>query len=154
MYNMKKRFIWGVAIAIVLAIGLWAYNHEKVVAPVLQNQGEAATPASEKFTWSFAEAPMDESTSAPMTKVTLIAESTNKAYSVGTYMGSCAVIESSQWNLLQGEKTGVICWWAGGGKEIAIFPENGKFVLKIGDIEEATEETQGFRGNFKALLEI
>jgi hypothetical protein len=106
------------------------------------------------LSWSFEEIPAPDETSGPQTKVTLTAEGNGQKYDVGTYTGSCSVIEASAWQLLENEKTGVICWWAGGGNEIGVFEESGKLVIKTGDTEEASGESEGFRGNFKLLLPL
>jgi|SRR3989344_1254172 len=75
-------------------------------------------------------------------------------YRIGTFDGSCFVIEESSWTLVENEKSGVICWWAGGGSEIGVFDEGGKLVLKQGSLEEGDAETPGFRGDFQTFLEL
>ena len=58
------------------------------------------------------------------------------------------------WSLYESEKTGVICWWAGGGSDIGIFEEGGKLVLKVGSLDEGSAEIPGFRGNFQTIATI
>lgn len=89
---------------------------------------------------------------APLTMVALRVNGEQRA--IGVYDGSCAVIEESQWQLMENEVSGVICWFAGGGKEIGVFREGEQFVVKEGDVDEGSAETEGFRGNFKALIAL
>ncbi len=89
---------------------------------------------------------------APMTAVELQIDEEKRT--VGTYEGSCFVIEESEWKLYEGEISGVICWWAGGGTEIGIFEENGVRVVKVGTIEEGSPEEPGIRGNFETLFAL
>lgn len=73
---------------------------------------------------------------------------------VGTYPGSCSIVEDSSWPLLENELTGVICWFAGGGSEVGVFYEDGKRVVKVGALEEGTAETEGFRGDFETAFAL
>lgn len=147
-------------LAIVAGAGGWAYYRQADPSPMAQLQGsqepssDNASDAAGKLAWSFTESAPEDPMAGPQTAVMLIAEGTGRTYDLGTYAGSCSSIEATQWQLLAGEKTGAICWWAGGGTEIGIFEENGKLVVKAGDLEESTEETSGLRGNFKTLFEI
>lgn len=102
-------------------------------------------PVRQEFTWEFVEAGQRPS-GAPSTRVTL--KIAGVPVDLGTYVGSCFAIPGSAWELLPNEVTGAICYWAGAGKEIGVFEEGGTLVLKEGDIEEATAETEGIRGNF------
>jgi hypothetical protein len=138
------------------AVGYWAYTTGLIsfTTQPAQPASPAAPTDPGKLTWSFQDVPTNDPVSGPQTKVTLTAAGTGKKYDAGTHTGSCFVIETSAWKLLPGEKTGAICWWAGGGTEIGVFEESGKLVIKSGDIEESTEETPGFRGNFKFLFEL
>jgi hypothetical protein len=154
--NKKNLIAAGVAVVLLAGIaGYFGYNTGLNLGTAqVEKKADAPAAAPGQLSWSFEEiAPQDEA-SAPQTKVTLTAEGNGQKYEVGTYNGSCSVIEGSSWQLLEGEKTGVICWWAGGGNEIAVFEEDGKLVVKTGDIEEGNEETEGFRGNFKLLLPL
>lgn len=88
----------------------------------------------------------------PTTKVSLTAN--GKTYDLGSYMGGCSVIETSSWTLLEGEKSGALCWAPGGGTELGIFSENGKWVVKKGTADEGNAETPGSRGNFTTLVTL
>jgi hypothetical protein len=108
--------------------------------------------SEKELSWKLVDAGMEESISAPKTSVVLSVD--GKDQEIGTYIGSCFDIADSSWALLENEKTGVICYWAGGGKEIGVFEENNKLIIKTGDLEEGSEETPGFRGNFIELRKI
>jgi hypothetical protein len=108
---------------------------------------ECSTPA---FVWTFNK---DESGDVPMTSVSLQVSS-GKKYLAGNYEGSCSEISNSSWPLLSGEKSGVICWWAGAGTELGIFEENNQLVVKKGILEEGDAETAGVRGNFQPLFKL
>ncbi len=132
---------------IILGLGMAAKN--SIGKDAAGPQGKVS---GEQFTWSFQNAGTEEETGAPMTVVTLRAD--GAPYEVGTYQGSCAVIEGSGWELQENELSGAICWFAGGGTEIGVFREGGKIIVKTGQLDEGSAEEPGFRGNFKALIEL
>jgi len=99
--------------------------------------------------WAFDPAGTDES-DAPLTSVSVIAA--GKTYDAGTYQGSCFTVADSSWELLPGELTGAICWWAGAGTEVGLFEEGDELVVKRGYLEEGTEETGPTRGEFSTLF--
>lgn len=134
----NKILIAVVVIAALLGIGWYVMT---------QPSGLGST-----YEWQFSEVGTDENTGAPRTSVTLL--SGGKVYSAGTYEGSCSEIEKSSWELQSGEKTGVICWFAGGSSEIGVFEEGGKTVVKMGELSEGDAETPGFRGNFQTIFEL
>jgi hypothetical protein len=103
-----------------------------------------------QFSWQLSEMP--EKDGIPQTAVAL--KINEEVRPLGTYEGSCAEITGSSWTLLEGEVTGVICWWAGGGEEIAVFSEQGRYAVKQGQLDEGTEEAPGTRGNFSTLFEV
>lgn len=141
--------IWGGIIVLILVIigAVWLIN---TPAPAAEN---SATQSDKKvFTWNISELGENPDSGAPRTSVTLT--SGGKTYPVGEFNGSCAEIDGTSWPLVEGEKTGVICWWAGGGSEAGIFEEDGKTVLKVGILEEGTAETPGFRGGFQTIATI
>jgi hypothetical protein len=83
----------------------------------------------------------------PQTKVQLFVG--DEPREVGTYAGTCVAQEN---DLLPGETEKNICWYAGGGYELGVFAEDGKAVLKIGEVGEGDAENAGFRGNFKTVM--
>ncbi|MES2994565.1 MAG: hypothetical protein V4681_00815 [Patescibacteria group bacterium] len=99
--------------------------------------------AAEDFSWKFEDA--GEKDGAPQTTVTLMHGTESKK--VGTYTGSCAELAAE--NLQPGQVSGVLCWFAGGGDEIGVFEEGGEYVVKVGQQEESTAESNGFRGDFR-----
>jgi hypothetical protein len=106
----------------------------------------------EKYVWTFKDKGTKGDANAPQTEVTL-------AYSggvrtIGTFEGTCAAIDRSEWQLLPGEKSGVICWFAGGGEEIGVFEGKDSLVVKVGTVEEGDAETPGGRSNFKTILSL
>ena len=103
-----------------------------------------------KISWKFKDAKVKNN--IPQTNVELVIG--DKKYPLGTYEGSCSDIASSSWKLLDGEKSGAICWYAGGGTEIGIFEATSTLDVKKGIIEEGDGETGGTRGNFEALLSL
>lgn len=108
------------------------------------NTEVATTTQTQSYAWTFNDKGEDAS-GMPSTEVSL------NGKVVGTYSGRCSVIKDTSWKLLDGEKDGVICWWAGGGDEIGVF-EGG--IVKTGDLSEGDAETAGTRGNFKTLFTI
>ena len=145
---MSKVIIFSLIVLVVMA-GLLFWQQK--------NKEEAKAPTLE---WVTEDAGTDESIAAPFTKVSLKVAGVERE--IGTYLGSCfeigtsawALESESDWPLLDNEISGVLCWFAGGGKEIGVFEEEGKLVVKTGDVEEGTAEGGDFRGNYKTVFEI
>lgn len=106
-----------------------------------------------EFSWQFVEAGTADDGFVPLTAITL-QTSSGGSYALGTYEGTCADMVTSSWELSENEIAGAICWFAGGGKEIGVFQKNDELVVMVGDIEEGTAETEGFRGNFSEVLTL
>ena len=105
------------------------------------------------LSWKFNAKGEDSNTHAPKTEVVLVTP--KGSYTIGTYTGSCSEVSANTaWKLLTGEVEGVICYFAGGGTEVGVFNEGAKQVVKVGDVEEGSAESAGFRGNFKTVLEL
>jgi len=114
---------------------------------------ETDTPEVGGYQWQMTE--LGESTTIPgmpRTNVALAYE--GETYPVGEYDGACFVMNGSGWTLLEDEVSGVICWWAGGGKEIGIFEEDNSLVVKEGELDEGSAEIPGFRGDWKTLFTL
>lgn len=139
---MNTKVSIGIIIAALLVAGgyIW-YARTHLAAPT--------SPLVDEFTWSFLDRGVEASSSIPKTDVALRIAGVDVP--LGTYDGSCFAVAGSQWPLLQGEVSGAICYWAGGGREIGVFEEGGKLVLKQGDVDEGDAETPGTRGNFVPL---
>jgi len=141
--------LWIAVVVLILAViaGAWLIMTPGPTAPT------DAISETRVFTWNITE--LGEHPSAPGIPRSVVAlTSGGKTYPIGEFDGSCFEIEGTAWTLYEGEKTGVVCWWAGGGSEVGVFEENGKFVVKQGDLDEGTAETPGVRGNFRTILTI
>lgn len=142
-----------VIIVIVLIIG-FVLMRQKAQAPAPEGEQVATTTSQMNgeptFAWRFSTAESGDGL-APRTQVDLIAN--GEVYNAGVYAGTCA--EIAEENLLPGERSGVLCWWAGGGDEIGVFvDEDLNYTLLHGFQEEGTAESEGFRGDFKLIAEI
>jgi hypothetical protein len=139
--------IWGgiVVFVLVLAGLVWL-----IVTPGPQDE---AVSGKRSFVWNITE--LGEHPSAPgIPRAGVTLTTGGRTYPIGEFNGSCAEIDGTSWTLYEGEKTGVICWWAGGGSEVGIFEEDGTIVVKEGQLDEGSAETPGFRGNFKTILTL
>jgi hypothetical protein len=152
-----KRAAWmWVIVGIVIFGGLgYALSGTQVIAP-LQGENEEVkepTPSEEgfrpSFLWEFFPAGDDE-LGTPRTSVTLSIN--GEVHEVGTFDGSCLVVNGSSWELVENELTGVICWFAGGGDEVGVFYEEGEYVVKQGVLEEGAEGESGMRGSYETLF--
>ena len=112
---------------------------------------DATSEDKHSVVWKFDDAGTAKDGSSK-TKVTVIWD--GAAHDAGTYEGSCSEIDGSAGTLQDGEVSGALCWFAGAGDEIGIFDDNGQFVLKHGEQQEPSGESQGFRGNFKTILTL
>jgi hypothetical protein len=137
---------------ILLTVALVALGAVAAVAFINYKSEVSKQQASQSYAWTFKDKGEEAGTGAPLTEVSLTYGNITKV--VGTYQGSCAVIDGATWKLLVGEKSGVICWFAGGGSEIGIFDENGKTVLKVGGVEEGDAETPGSRAQFRTVMSL
>ena len=121
--------------------------------PVATDTNLATANEKVVFTWSITE--LAESPAAPGVPRSAVSVTVGtKTYPIGEFDGACAEIDGTAWPLYEGEKTGVICWWAGGGSEVGIFEEGGRYVVKQGDLDEGSAEIPGFRGNFRTIVTI
>lgn len=153
--HLKIRYIFIPALLVVL-IGIGVYilfSKTKKEFP--------KTPEKTQITWVLEKAGEDKETGAPLTRVKVdFKGEINKGYDAGVYTGNCFEIAKSEWELLENEISGVICWWAGGGDEIGIFKEDDKLVIEHGTLSAggpATEDEPAipnFRGDFEKLFKI
>lgn len=130
-----------IAAAVVIAGGYIWYARTHQIADT--------APLKEEFTWSFVDRGVDASTSVPKTDVALRVAGVDVP--LGTFDGTCTAIAGSSWPFLPNEISGAICYFAGGGKEIGVFEEGNKLVLKEGDLSEGDAEHPGTRSNFVPL---
>lgn len=162
----KKSSTWiYVLIGLVILGGLWYLLTQKPEGTALtgteseeeqredeENTNGGSTLRSPSFLWEFSPAGGDSATGASRTEVTLSVN--GDARTVGTFDGSCLVINGSSWQLAENELTGVICWFGGAGDEIGVFYENGTYVVKQGVLEEGIEGESGMRGGYETLFTL
>jgi hypothetical protein len=154
----KKTWLW-VLIGLVILGGLWyalTGSPSGVKAPKEENVEDTSmgtqVEGQPSFLWEFSPVAGNNETGAPRTKVTLSVG--GEVREIGTYDGSCLVINGSSWTLAENELTGVICWFAGGGDEVGVFYENGAYVVKHGYLEEGVEGEAGMRGQYEELFSL
>lgn len=137
---MHMKTAIGVVAALAVVAGGFYFFGGQAMAPTLP-QGV------QSFDWTFRELPEQEG--IPQTEVAL------NGRVVGTYQGSCAQMDTANAELLAGEQSAVLCWFAGGGKEIGVFAhEDGGYDVMEGDVDEGSAEAAGMRGNFKILFTL
>lgn len=143
-----SKITWGIILLLVIGLGVYFYMNKEAAPDATGGESAQAPTAS----WAFTPAGEDPESAAPLTTVSAVIN--GKTHALGTYMGSCAEIAGSSWQLLENEVSGVICWWAGGGTEIGVFAENGAYVVKKGQLDEGNAEIPGFRGNFETVVSL
>ncbi len=121
-----------------------APEEQPVVAPA-----SAPEAADQGVGWTFVPAGEDAATGGPLTKVTI--RYADREREVGTYLGTCSMVRE---DFLPGERSAVLCWYAGGGTELGVFEEDGGMVVKAGVVDEGTPEEGGFRGDFRTLFRL
>lgn len=147
---MKKLIV--LIITVVVALGAIVMFRNKSIAPNTQEvQQTDSTKPAPHFGWEFEDVGADD-TGIPATNVTLSTET--KQYKLGKQPGTCFTIEGSNWQFLENEKSGAICWFAGAGVEFGVFKEGETYILKSGPLEEPSEESPGIRGNFTVITTI
>lgn len=148
---MKTLAIW-VLVLVVIGGGAWLAYSSFFVEKETAMSEDGELNSAPQFSWQFAEEGEDEATGAPMTSVTLIVD--GEARALGTFMGSCLVVDGTSWELVESELTGAICYFAGGGDELGVFAEGDGYVVKKGIVEEGSAEVPGFRGDFETILSL
>ncbi len=119
-------------------------------SPAAASEKSVQTQGAIPKEWVFTDAA--EKDGIPQTNVAISIDGV--ATKVGTYEGHCADMAGSAWSMRDGASAGAICWFAGGGTEIAVFQENGKHVVKTAVLDEGTAEEGGVRGEMIAQLSI
>lgn len=152
---MRLRAPITVVVVIAVAGAAFLLMREKASAPVAMPEGERMTTtttdaaAASDVDWTFVPADDDPASGAPRTAVTV--RIAGREHEVGTYQGSCALRQD---DLLPGEKSAVLCWFAGGGTELGVFEEDGGLVVKAGTVDEGSAEEAGFRGDFRTVVRL
>ncbi|MCE9541337.1 hypothetical protein K8R03_02125 [Candidatus Kaiserbacteria bacterium] len=145
-----RMSLYGIIAILLVGVSVWF---------ILQrNPGTSPVPsaaAKHSISWKFTDAGED-SQAIPHTSVTAVVDGTE--YNAGTYTGNCSEIGASGGidgtGLVQGELSGVQCYFAGGGDEIGVFSENGALVIKKGVLDEGSAEIPAVRGNFQTVMSV
>lgn len=144
-----KTILFSGGILLLIAGGMlffWLLSDREISERVSYEEENTLIPPL-SYSWRFedmGEGEMGE----PRTKVFL--QSGEAEYELGLYAGSCTSLEESSWELLPGEVSGAICWFAGGGTELGVFAErDGGYALYEGILDEGSSEVPSFRGDFK-----
>lgn len=136
---MQNKRIWIAIGLIIAAFAAWALashlNSLKVDPAVV-----------EQLQWKLVDQGVDPDTQGTTTRVFLTVAGVDVP--VGGYRGTCALVGATSTPLLAGEVSGVMCVRDNSGKEVGIFNEGGKLVLKEGDVELNADGSVISRGNF------
>jgi len=114
------------------------------------NESDAHRRIDRPSAWTFEEA--GEIDGIPQTRVAV--DLHDQFVPLGVFEGNCGDMQGSAWKLVPGATEGVICWFAGGGTEIAVFHDGDKHIIKSAALEEGTAEVAGFRGEFVTMVSI
>ena len=144
-----KKIIIGIVLLVVLLAGAHYAISINRTAPAETTPATSGKKAVPVISWQFKEVP--EKDGMPQSEVSIMANGQTTV--VGTFTGSCSEIVGERFTDAN-EYYGATCWFAGGGNEIGVFLENDQFVVKVGDVDEGTAESPGFRGNFVTKFEI
>ncbi|TSC68426.1 MAG: hypothetical protein G01um101456_659 [Parcubacteria group bacterium Gr01-1014_56] len=129
-------FSIGIILLVVVALVSWfGYNS-------IRSQSLVDQTLREQFQWSLIPAQPDPVTPGPRTSVNLTI--TEVSMPLGTYAGSCEIIDGKTQALLEGEISGVVCRSSESGVEIGIFRENEQLILKKGIIESGSTRGSNF----------
>jgi hypothetical protein len=137
MMDNKRMLV--IAGLVVLAVAAWLlvrHLNAVKVDPVVVDQ----------LNWKFVSQGVDPDTQGTTTRVYLTVAGVD--VSIGGYRGDCRLVDGTSTPLLSGEVSGVICSRGVEGKEIGIFNDGGKLVLKEGDVVLDTKGIITSRTNF------
>lgn len=142
-------FLIGIIVIVVLGVWMWSPNTpEDEDAPVVTDSTASSAQAL-FFEWTIKDL-SEIDVAVPKTELTLnVTGDMEKNFLVGSYDLMCA-----QQTIAGNEISAIACWFAGGGVDIAVFKENGVYVVKERDVDEGTAEGGGSVGSFKTILEI
>lgn len=107
------------------------------------------------FTWLIQDLGDTGTYGEPYQKVILKIDGTHvHKYVVGDYYMNCSEQNGTEYKGTGKVSKSVRCWWAGAGKEIAVFLENGKYVVKIANLDEGSAYVASPSVVFKTQLEV
>jgi hypothetical protein len=142
---MDKKYAIVILVVLAAALGAWmlvrSLNSQKVDPVVV-----------EQLQWKLVDQGIDPDSQGTTTRVFLTVAGVD--VEVGGYRGTCALVGATTTPLLSGEVSGVICARDGIGKEVGIFSEGGKLVLKEGDVQLNTDGTVVSRSGFVQRNEL
>jgi hypothetical protein len=141
------KFLTFVIVVTILAVSLPSIFKEQKVVPVKKKESAVSTKHSTAFAWTY-QTVENKDTGEVKTRVFLLTPT--KKYDVGSYAGTCTQMKSS--NLIEGEVSAVLCWYAGFGDEIGVFRDKTGYTVKHGEVQEGSAGDKGFRGNYKEIL--
>lgn len=142
---MDKKYAITAVVLLILAVGAWALvNH--------LNSLKVDPAVVEQLQWKIVDQGVDPDTGGTSARVFLTIAGVDVP--IGGYRGSCALAGATTTPLLPGEVSGVICLNENSGKEIGIFNEGGKLVLKEGEIELNADGSVIRRDNFLTRNEL
>ncbi len=136
---MDNKRIWIVIGLVVLALAAWAlvrHLNATKIDPIVVEQ----------LQWKLVDQGVDPDTMGTTTRVFLTVAGVDVP--VGGYRGTCSLVGATSTPLLPGEVSGVICVRNNEGKEVGIFSEAGKLVLKEGDVMVNATTSAISRTNF------
>jgi hypothetical protein len=123
-------------VLLVVAGAGWYFYQTRVVSE---------TVLKEQFEWAFSSSTVSATGDRLQTSVNLRIADVDVP--VGTFVGNCAEIDGTNWKLLSGELSGIVCIDGEVGVEVGVFEEAGTLVLKRGEItgsDPATAERSDF----------
>jgi len=136
---MDKKYAIAIAVLLVAALGAWALTSHL-------NSLKVDPEVVAELQWKIVDQGIDADTGSSTSRVYLTVAGVD--VEVGGYRGTCALINGTSTPLLANEVSGVICTRNYSGKEVGIFNESGKLVLKEGDVELNADGTFALRHNF------
>lgn len=167
----RKAFLTGFAAALVLAVLAYlahAYLNSRTQtdrAPAISQQdagsasggtAQETTVTAQDISWRLDEHGPTDYGLAPNTTVSLLYRGAKRE--IGTYDGTCMELKgaggASLDSLQPNEISGVVCWWAGGGREVGVFKDSSGYAVKIGELDEGDAEHAPFRSNFKTVFKL
>lgn len=143
------KFVTIILVLTILGVSLPSIfkAHKESVTPTKKVAKTVPSKHTEGFAWTY-QTVENKDTGEIKTRVFLLTPT--KKYDTGLYSGTCSQMKSS--NLIEGEISAVLCWYAGFGDEIGVFKDSNGYVVKHGEVQEGTAEDKGFRGNYKEIL--
>lgn len=150
-----KNIIWALIVLVVAGGAYYAYSKGMFGDMAMKDSQEKMMASEPTITWNTTDA--GEREDIPYTHVAVTVNGT--LYEVGDFQGSCSEVGATGGvdgkGLLAGELSAVQCWYAGGGDEIGVFAvEDGSYEIMVGQLDEPTEGSGGFRGNFEIKTQI